>query len=304
MSSRIGGTPRVLVVRPGALGDTILSLPFLESIRLKNPAARITFLGTRAYGDLIPKWAEFRGVDDAGWLWLFEAETPAFAGQGDPYDTAYVVLNNPDDVIRNLTKSGVRSIIHTSSSPVPGEHVVEHILGGLGLALPKKAPALCHLASRRKKMIWIHPGSGGQRKCVPLSFLIRFVDALIDAHEWPRAVTVGEADAFLNHQPQWKTLVSAPRTCLLKQRPFLELCSALRPASLFIGNDSGIGHLAAALGIPSIIFFVSTAPSQWSPWVPTCQVREIDVRGKDLGPSYAEKLAFSVSDFVAGCERL
>src|SRR5208283_5023173 len=44
----------VLVIRPGALGDTILTLPFLDTIQAENPDAKITFLGNRSYRDLIP----------------------------------------------------------------------------------------------------------------------------------------------------------------------------------------------------------------------------------------------------------
>jgi heptosyltransferase III len=291
MSSHARDSPQVLVVRPGALGDTILSLPLLESIRLQNLGARITFLGTRAYGDLIPKWAEFQPMDHPQWLWLFAPEGASLPEHGRSFDKAYVILNKPDDVIRNLARAGVQSVVHTRSRPLDGEHVVEHMHRGLGLTLLAKAPVLRHLALERKELIWIHPGSGGLKKCVPLDFLIRFADAFGDVKGWPRVVTAGEEDACLKDQTEWETLTNSPRTRLFEQRPLLELCAALGSAGLFIGNDSGISHLAAALGIPSVVFFVSTDPSQWSPWVPTHQINAIDLRGEDLARADAAELA-------------
>jgi heptosyltransferase III len=297
MPSASHGTPRVLIVRPGALGDTILSLPLPESIRVQNPAAKIVFLGTRAYRDLIPTWAEFQPMDDPQWLWLFAPEGAVLPEHGPSFDRAYVVLNQPDDVIRNLARAGVRSIIHTPSRPQTGEHVVERMHRGLGLTVPEKAPALSHPASRKENLIWIHPGSGGPGKCVPLDFLIRFVESLGDVTAWSRAVTAGEEDAFLREHTEWEALISAPRTRLLEQRPLPELCATLGSASLFIGNDSGISHLAAALGVPSVVFFVSTDPAQWSPWVPPHQVRVMDVRGMALAAADAASLVSRTRDF-------
>jgi len=298
MRSHVESVPQVLVVRPGALGDTILSLPLLESIRLQNPAARIVFLGTRPYKDLIPKWAEFQDFDHLQWLWLFAPEDTDPQTRRRSFHRAYVVLNNPYDVIRNLKKAGTGSIFRTPSRPWSGEHVVEHMHRGLGLDVPARVPALKRLASRREKLIWIHPGSGGPGKCVPLDFLIRLTTALGDMTGWPQTITVGEEDAFLKEHAGWKTLTSAPRTRLFEQRPFGELCSALGSASLFIGNDSGVSHLAPALGVPGMVFFVSTDPSQWSPWVPPHQIRAIDLRGEELAGADEAKLASQACDLL------
>ena len=51
---------------------------------------------------------------------------------------------------------------------------------------------------------------------------------------------------------------------------------------LFLGNDSGISHLAANLGVPSVVFFTITDPAQWAPWVPPDQIRIVDLRGQNL----------------------
>ena len=48
--------------------------------------------------------------------------------------------------------------------------------------------------------------------------------------------------------------------------PLSRVKSLLRGASLFIGNDSGPAHMAAAFGIPVIVVFGSSDPAIWGPW--------------------------------------
>ena len=64
-------TETILIVRPGALGDTILSLPLLVSIQSEHPDARITFLGNPTYQDLLPPGTDFQSIDSSRWVWLF-----------------------------------------------------------------------------------------------------------------------------------------------------------------------------------------------------------------------------------------
>ena len=97
------------------------------------------------------------------------------------------------------------------------------------------------------------------------------------------AVTAGEEDQFLKDHPAWKTLIAGPRTQLLENQPYEALCKSLGAARLFVGNDSGMSHLAANLGIPSAVFYVSTDPIQWAPWVPLSHMRTIDLREREIG---------------------
>jgi ADP-heptose:LPS heptosyltransferase len=48
--------------------------------------------------------------------------------------------------------------------------------------------------------------------------------------------------------------------------PLAEIKSLLASASLFLGNDSGPAHMAAAFGIPSVVLFASSDPAIWGPW--------------------------------------
>ena len=272
----------VLVIRPAALGDTILTLPVLDSIRKEHPGAAITFLGNRAYRDLLPSWTRFHAFDDPAWLWLFNTEQTAPPRSAQRYDRAYVILTRPEEVIRNLQRSGTVSVRHCSSSPQAGLHLVQHFHEALGLILPQRRPNLTRVADGpRKDVIWVHPGSGGPRKCLPLRKFMPIVTELSKTTGWKLAITMGEEDAFVREQPGWNQIIQSG-VSILENRSLPELCSQLGNSRLFLGNDSGISHLAANLGIPSAVFFVATDPVKWAPWVPPDQMCVIDLRRQDL----------------------
>jgi ADP-heptose:LPS heptosyltransferase len=163
---------------------------------------------------------------------------------------------------------------------------VEHLHEAFGLAIPRREPALLHLApGGSRNLIWVHPGSGGPKKCVPLKFIASLSAQLSKQTGWPVAVTAGEEDGFLKEDPSWKRLTCERDTILFENRPLGEICKELGGARHFIGNDSGISHLASGLGIQSTLFFISTDPAQWAPWVPHDRLRLLDVRFGELSPN-------------------
>jgi len=287
-----------LIVRPGALGDTILTLPLLESVAKQHPDAALTLLGNRSYLELFSPGITVQSIDSPEWLWLFSNEALPAGVSAPVFDIAYVILNSGDKVVSNLRRAGTRSVLWTSSRPRPMEHVVEHFHEGLGLPAPPRKPALAHLArAGREDLIWIHPGSGGPSKCLPLNFFTRIAEALANSTGLDLAITVSEQDAFLRDLPGWMELVNRPGTTLFEDRPLTELCSKLGAARLFIGNDSGIGHLAAGLGIPSVVMFVATDPVQWMPWVPRENLHVLDLRDEIPVP---DLLSARVHEFLSG----
>lgn len=263
----------ILVVRSGALGDTILTLPLLETLKERHPAAEITFLGARAYLDLVPPGVAGEAFDSPHWLWLFEDNLVEMGRSSRVWDYAYVVLNRPATVIRSLSAAGTGRIAAVSPAPREGVHVVAAMHHGLGLPVPPKRPALSHIAPQRPKrdVIWVHPGSGGPKKCAPLDVVAARAEEASRKTGLPVVMTIGEADGFLKDLNGWDRLVGLA-SAVYEERPLGEICSKLGGAGLFIGNDSGMSHLAAGLGVKSNVFFVATDPVQWAPWVPDHQI--------------------------------
>lgn len=279
----MSSSTNILVVRPGALGDTILTLPLLASVAEQHPRARITFLGTRSYADLIPPEIRFQAVDSKNWAWLFAEGLSPSPEQDGRFDLAYLILKRPEAVIANLARVGTYSTKSVHSTPTPGLHMVEHLHHGLGLAVPPKVPSLLRLADpRTRDLIWLHPGSGGPTKCAPLELFVTLAHELRSATGWDIVISAGEDDAFLMERDQWKVLTRMHGTTVMENRPLRELCKVLGGARLFVGNDSGISHLAAGLGIPSAVFFAATHPAQWAPWVPPDRLCIFDLRSVPL----------------------
>jgi ADP-heptose:LPS heptosyltransferase len=271
--------PSVWVIRPGALGDTILTLPLLETIRKAHASARIVFVGTATYGCLLPAGTEFRAFESPQMLWLMRE--PGGPDQRSPehIDTAYVLLNNADPVSANLWSAGCTDTHVSATRPPAATHIVRHFHESLGLSVPERKPALTHLIQKAEQdLIWMHPGSGGASKCAPVSVFYDLADHVSRVTGLPIVVTQGKADSFLSDDPDWPRLLAVPNTQLLTGKSIPDICCGLSAASLYVGNDSGISHLAAGLGIPSIVLFRSTDPAQWAPWAPEDQVRIVDVR--------------------------
>lgn len=274
--------PGILVVRPGALGDTILSVPLVRTIQRLFPGS-LTFLGNRSHKLVLPSEVAFQPLDHPDWLWLFQDEVPATSGPTPRFGRAYVVLERPEPIVSNLARTGTGQCFTVGSRPPAGIHVVEHLHQRLALPVPPRQPALRHLmSSRAKEIIWVHPGSGSPKKCVPVAFISALARGLQERLGWDVAITAGEEDGFLKEDPVWNSLVMGPRTHLLERQSLHQVCTVLGGASLYIGNDSGISHLAAGLGVPCVIFFVTTDPRQWAPWAPRSQVIPVKVRDGNL----------------------
>ncbi|MFH0824627.1 MAG: glycosyltransferase family 9 protein [Pseudomonadota bacterium] len=275
----------ILVVRPGALGDTILAFTLTRTLHGLHPDARITFLGTGRYREIAPQYIDYRSVDHRDWTPLFAASAEgAFSPPVSRFDTAFVVMNRPENVMERLNDLVDGEVRCGPSTPTGGRHVVKFMHEGLGLPLPEKAAVLDHLSTPdRAPLIWLHPGSGGAKKCLPLNITASLADSLKRETGWALGISLGEEDAFLTDHPHWERLARLCDGPMVRGESLSSLCRVMGNAGLYVGNDSGISHLAAGMGIPAIVCFRTTDPVVWSPWVPDASVRVVDCRGEGIG---------------------
>ncbi len=129
----------------------------------------------------------------------------------------------------------------------------------------------------------IHPGSGSARKNWPLDRFMAVAKSLADRHGMRPVFLIGEVErerlsaADLGRMKQVGGLI--------EPASYVDLAAALSRASLFIGNDSGPGHLAGMLGVPTVTLFGPTAAAVWTPIGP--RVRSVvspTARMDDLMP--------------------
>ena len=126
-------------------------------------------------------------------------------------------------------------------------------------------------------LVAIHPGSGGERKNWPPERWRELGRALLGqpGPERPRVLLVGgEADtktlALL--RDAWTPLAGPGDLFVVENLPLPQVSALLARGRLFVGHDSGISHLAAAVGTPCVLLFGPTDPDIWAPPYPFVRV--------------------------------
>jgi ADP-heptose:LPS heptosyltransferase len=114
-----------------------------------------------------------------------------------------------------------------------------------------------------RDFIVVHPGSGSREKCWPLENFLEIVQKLATLG-FAGAVVTGEAEERMEKE---LAAASLPGDWLwLRQPPLLGLAGLLASSRLYLGNDSGVTHLAAACGTPVVAIFKKAFELQWSPY--------------------------------------
>ncbi len=282
--------PSLLVVRPGALGDTILTLPALQYLKSHNPAANITFCGS-AWADKLAPMAgglyRFLPFDSIMLAPLF-AESPPKQLPTPFRDADLIIVYTGDPrgpFVRNITALCSCPSIVWGITPAGDTHMAVHLVNALSAAPPGSVaelsppmlsapPGVLKQLRRRigrpeeKPVAVVHPGSGSTGKVLPPQHFAYIINGLRRNGIKP-VVLEGPADgkaccevlAKLRWEPE-----------VLRNLPLSRTAALLQCCTLFIGNDSGIAHLAGAVGARTVVLFQSTDPAVWKPVGPDVHV--------------------------------
>ncbi|MFH0881032.1 MAG: glycosyltransferase family 9 protein [Lentisphaerota bacterium] len=274
--------PRILVFRGGAIGDFILTLPALQALRERWPDAYVELIGYPhvAHLALASDVVDHVVSLDRAEMARFFSPEPSFsekqAEHVASFDLIISYLHDPAGVVKaNLELAGARQVIYGSPLVKEG-HAGDHLLQPLE-ALAIYAKGSLPLLNLRPEIreggkkwlrehgmaeapVAIHPGSGSPRKNWPLD---RFLDITCRLKE--RGISffwiLGEADQPIREHP---ALMSGGMT-LLENCALVDVAGVLSHCSVYLGNDSGITHLAAALPIQVVALFGPSDASMWSP---------------------------------------
>jgi len=274
---------RILILRGGAIGDFIVTMPVLQTLKRTWPDCHIALVGYPHVARLALQCGladEIRSLDEVGmarffsWQPEFDGEQTAFVSS---FDLVISFLHDPGDIVRrNLLKAGARLVIYRSPLVKAG-HAVDHMLQALK-DLPVKvespaAPAISLPPPRLRRgrdllqefgigqpALALHPGSGSPEKNWPLENYLELCERL--GRGAARCFfLLGEADQEIHrrllHEDRAPPAVSG--------LPLTDTAAVLAASAGYVGNDSGITHLAAALGVPTVAIFGPSDASRWGP---------------------------------------
>ena len=192
---------------------------------------------------------------------------------------AVVAYTQSAVLLRSLGASGARVIARAPLPPKDGPHAARWLadaVGALG-ADPALVPPLLRATPEEEAgarewlerlgphFLAVHPGSGSPRKNWPAERFAALVTALSPDRPW--LLVEGPADAEAT-----APLSRLPSVVRARELPVRVLGAVLARAGLYVGNDSGVSHLAAAFGAPTVALFGPTDPAQWSPVGPRVTV--------------------------------
>ena len=265
---------RTLLIRPGAIGDCIAALPVLR--HLSTPETEI-WVPTAIQG-LVQFGCKVRSIASTGLDLLGLGDLP-------PPGHLIIRLRDFDSIIswyganrsefrETVAGLGLPFTFHAALPTAANTLQITDFLAQQVNAPAGLIPEIDVPAAPLRQTIVIHPFSGGVRKNWPLE---RFRE-LARRCELPVEWSAGPGE-ILPEATRFDNL--------------LDLAVWLKGTRLYIGNDSGITHLAAALGIPVIALFSATDPQIWQP------------RGKAVNVMQSEPSGgFSLDAILAEVHRL
>lgn len=265
----------VLLVRAGALGDLLLMRRAIAGLKARGHRVSLLAPFPQAHALLGPGPAAVDEVLDWGdpaFLPLLAGEDsrePGLAARFAAFG-ACIAYTRQDHLVERLARH-IATVIQEPPEPV-GAHAAEWLarparaLGAEPPAVPSDLEATEPEAAQGEAFlrdrlapgfVAIHPGSGASAKNWPTEGFASLIEGL-GGHPW--LLVEGPADVAAV-----AGLAGQGRCVPARHLPLRMLGSVLRRAGLFVGNDSGVTHLAAAWGAPTLALFGPTDPATWSP---------------------------------------
>jgi len=283
---------KILVVRGGAIGDFVLTLPAIRLLREGFGQSDIEILGYQHIVEMVAGRyyaTKTRSIEYgplarffAPGLKLSEELVEYFGG----FQQVVSYLFDPDGFFEaNIRRCGVKNYLQAWGAVHEEEHVARQLarpLERLALFLEEPAAQLFpsmedELAAMQflgdsihSPLLAVHPGSGSSQKNWPMERWLEWMQLL---YSWdPKPVLLvcgGEADQNrlqVIHQSFEQEMLMA------QSLPLPVLAAVLAKVRLFVGHDSGISHIAAAVGAPSVLLFGPTNPNVWAPVNPKVEI--------------------------------
>jgi len=276
---------RILVIRGGAIGDFILTLPTLKALRDAYPHAHIEILGYKNTAVLAERrfYAQAVRSIEYGPLASFFAKNSVLSADLADYfasfDLLISYLYDPDGIFEmNLRRCGVENLICGPAKIDSSKHAAEQLarpIREIGVSVSDFAAKLYpsredrHVAAKfvgddAGPIIAFHPGSGSEKKNWPLENWIALGNHLLSQKAFGGSIMIVSGEADDDQVARLESIWTNRRVRFARSLPLPPLAALLENA-IFVGHDSGISHLAAAAGANCILLFGPTDPEVWGP---------------------------------------
>jgi heptosyltransferase-3 len=274
---------KILVIRGGAIGDFILTLPAIAALRQQFPEAHLEVLG---YPHII-QLAQAGGLVDR--VQSIEARALAgfFARRGElaedlaeyfsEFDIILSYLYDPDDIFKtNIARCSTAQFVVGPYRPNEAEkiHATKVYLRPLERFAIFDADYLPRLQLKNPAggngdredaalTVALHPGSGSEKKNWPEAKWADLLQHLVNSTHFNLLLIGGEAEG--ERLQRLAAALPITRTKVAQSLPLTDLARLIQPCAAFVGHDSGISHLAAALGLPGVVLWGNTVEEIWRP---------------------------------------
>jgi ADP-heptose:LPS heptosyltransferase len=301
---------RAVILQPGALGDCILTLPLVKLVKEALDLGGVDLVGHTDYVGILPERScvdGVRSIDSADLHRLFVEPTRFDLADRDPlihlfadYSWIITFLGEPgSDFEQNLifttNCSHSAEVVTLPLKPPPdkqqpiAELYTRQFARQSGLPEEKAAVDLKSVLIRvseadrdcgvelleqagvdlSKRLVVIQPGSGGQKKCWRLENFLNVARSL-RGPDVEALFLLGPAEVE-RLRPSEKVHIHGVTRCLA-HLSLPQVVGLLSCADAFVGNDSGVTHLAAGIGLRTIALFGPTDPAVYRPIGPRVTV--------------------------------
>ncbi|NOT22765.1 MAG: hypothetical protein HOP22_08565 [Nitrospiraceae bacterium] len=284
----------VVMIHPGGLGDVLLAVQAMIRMRTRFPKHRLVLCAKDQVGKLllecrvIDAWAPAQGRDCADLFGGVESPTNQIQRWLENCDLAIGWMKDLDGTFcKTLKAAGARDVIVRSPfldtirathqrdrfletiNEVPSGSQQEVLLPPTELLFDLGRACLeAEGLTTGRFLVVIHPGSGSVHKCVSPKTLASVVSGIQNFGAIP-VLLEGPAD----HKPVERLLqLCVNRPIVLKGLDILRVAGVLAQAQLFVGQDSGVTHLAGLMGLRTVALFGPTDADRWAPWGPHVSV--------------------------------
>jgi heptosyltransferase III len=274
----------MLVIRGGAIGDFILTIPAIAALRERFPETRLEVLGyphiarVAMAADLVDEVQSIEARSLAGFFARNGELDEKLAAYFRSFNVIVSYLYDPDEIFKTNVRrcSNAQYISGPYRPDESGEkHASDVFLSPLQrlaifdadpvprIVVASQPPIVTTLLRSPRPCIALHPGSGSEQKNWPEAQWRELLQQLLDRTQFDFLLVAGEAEG--DRIDRLSRSVGSDRVQLALSLPLVDLAALLQQCAVFIGHDSGISHLAAAVGLKGLVLWAHTNEQVWRP---------------------------------------